>query len=88
MTIHFTDSVKLLGLSNNPQNLFPNSEVLTHILSAFKSAIQSYCVTSHSRDGVNQMWILKNYNDLLELMQPKSLSSCNIIKTLFDFRTL
>ena len=33
------------------------------------------------------MWILKNYKDLLEFMQSKSLSSCNIIKTLFDFPT-
>jgi hypothetical protein len=53
-----------------------------------KTPIQSYCVTSHSRDGVNQMWILKNYKDQLEFIQSKSLSSCNIIKKLFDFPTL
>ena len=33
------------------------------------------------------MWILKNSNDLLEYIQPRSLSSCNSIKT-YDFSTL
>ena len=33
------------------------------------------------------MWILKNSNDLLEYIESKSLSSCNIIKT-FDLSTL
>jgi hypothetical protein len=28
--------------------------------------IQSYCDTSYARDGVNQMWILKNSKDVLE----------------------
>jgi hypothetical protein len=37
-----------------------------------------------SRGGMNQMWILKNSKDLLEYIQPKSLSSCNSYKT-FDF---
>jgi hypothetical protein len=43
--------------------------------------------TSYSRRGVNQMWILKNSQDLLEYIQSRSLSSCNNIKT-FDFSTL
>ena len=49
--------------------------------------VQSYCDTSYSRGGVNQMWILKNSKDLLEYIQSRSLSSCNSIKT-FNFSTL
>ena len=43
---------------------------------------QSYCDTSYSRCGMNQMWILKNSNDLIENIQ--SMSSSNNIKT-FDY---
>ena len=57
------------------------------ILSAVKTGLQSYCDTGSSRDGVNQMWILKNSKYLLEDMQSRSLPSCNSIKT-FDFSTL
>jgi hypothetical protein len=59
----------------------PLSKLLTCILSAVKTGLQSYCDTSYSRGGVNQMWILKNSKDLLEYMQSRSLSSCNSIKT-------
>jgi hypothetical protein len=48
--------------------------------------LQSFCDTSYSRGGVNQMWILKNSKDLLEYIQSRFLSSCNSIKT-FDFST-
>ena len=65
----------------------PLSKILTCILSAVKTGLQSYCDTSHSRGGVNQMWILKNSKDLIEYLQFRSLSSCNSIKT-FDFSTL
>ena len=65
----------------------PVSKLLTCILSAVKTGIQSYCDTSYSRGGVNQMWILKNSKDLLEYIQFRSLSSCDSIKT-FDFSTL
>jgi hypothetical protein len=65
----------------------PLSKLLTCILSAVKTGLQSYCDTSYSRGGVNQMWILKNSKDLLEYIQSRSLSSCNSIKT-FDFSTL
>jgi hypothetical protein len=63
----------------------PLSKLLTCILSAFKTGLQSY--TSYPRGGVNHMWILKNSKDLLEYIQYWSLSSCNIINT-FDFSTL
>jgi hypothetical protein len=65
----------------------PLSKLLTCILSAVKTGLQSYCDTSYSRGGVNQMWILKNSKDLLEYIQSRSLSSCNRIKT-FDFSIL
>jgi hypothetical protein len=65
----------------------PLSKLLTCILSAVKTGLQSYGDTSYSRGGVNQMWILKNSKDLLEYVQSRSLSSCNIINT-FDFSTL
>ena len=65
----------------------PLSKLLSCILSAVKTGLQSYCDTSYSRGGVNQMWILKNSKDLLEYIQSMSLSSCNSIKT-FDFSTL
>ena len=63
-------------------------QLLTCLLTAVKTELQSYCDTSsYSRGGVYQMWILKNSNDLLECIQSRSLSSCNSIKT-FDFSTL
>ena len=65
----------------------PLSKLLTCILSAVKTGFQSYCDTSYSRGGVNQMWILKNSKGLLEYIQSRSLSSCNSIKT-FDFSTI
>ena len=48
---------------------------------------QSYCDTSYSRGGVDQMWILKNSKDLLDYKQSRSLSSCNNIRT-YDLSTL
>ena len=65
----------------------PLSKLLTCIISVFKSGLQSYCDTSYSRGGVNQMCILKNSKNMLEYIQSRSLSSCNIIKT-FHFSTL
>jgi len=65
----------------------PISKLLTCILLAVKTGLQSYCDTSYSRGGVNQMWFLKNSKHLLEYIQSRSLSSCNIIKT-FDLSTL
>ena len=42
---------------------------------------RSYCDTSCSRDGVTQMWILKNSKDLFVHIQSRSLFSCNSINT-------
>jgi hypothetical protein len=44
-------------------------KLLTYILSAVKTVLQSYCDTSYLRGGVIQMWILKNSKDLLEYIQ-------------------
>ena len=65
----------------------PLSKLLTSILTAIKDGLHSYCDTCYSRNGVNQMWILKNSKDLLDYIQSRSLSSCLSIKT-FDFSTL
>jgi hypothetical protein len=65
----------------------PRSKLLTYILSAVKMKLQSYCDTSYSRYGENQMWILKNSIDLLEYILSRFPSSCNSTKT-FDFFTL
>ena len=46
-----------------------------------QNGLQSYCDTSCSRDGVTQMWILKNSKDLFVHIQSRSLFSCNSIKT-------
>ena len=76
-----SNSAILLCLPNAPRNLFPNYQ------HAVKTGLQSYCDTSYSTGGVNQMWILKNSKDLLEYIQSRSLSSCNSIKTVV-FSTL
>jgi hypothetical protein len=65
----------------------PLSKLLTYILSAVKMKLQSYCDTSYSRYGANQMWILKNSIDLLKYIVSRFLSSCNSCKT-FDLFTL
>ena len=63
------------------------SKLLTSILSAVNTGLQSYCDTSYSRGGVNQMWNLKNSKDLLEYIHAaRSLFSCNSINT-FNFFT-
>ena len=63
----------------------PLSMLLTKLLSAVKEGIKKYCDTAYSRNGVNQMWILKNSKELLQNLKAQSL--VNIIKT-FDFSTL
>ena len=43
--------------------------------------------TIYSRNGANQMWILKNSKELLEHLKSKAISKVSSIKT-FDFCTL
>ena len=75
----------LLGLPNALRNLF--YLIINMYSIGCQSSLQSYCDSSYSRDGVNQMWILKNSKDLLECIQSRFLSSCNNINT-FNFSTL
>jgi len=35
-------------------------KLLTTVLSTVKEGLQTYCDTAYSRNGINQMWILKN----------------------------
>ena len=63
------------------------SKNLTIILSKIKDGLQFYCDTIYSRNGINQMWILKNSKSLLEYVQAHSLTSVSSIKT-YDFSTL
>ena len=63
------------------------SKLSTCTLSVVEIGLQSYCDTSHSRSGVNQMWILKNSIDLLDYIVSRFLSSGNSSKT-FDLLTL
>ena len=65
----------------------PLSQILTRILTAVKEGLQKYCDTAYARNGVNQMWILKNSKELLENLKAQSLHSVNSIKS-FNFSTL
>ena len=48
------------------------SKLLTYILPTVKPVLESYNNTSYLRSGMNQMWILKNWKDLLEYIQSRS----------------
>jgi len=52
-----------------------------------KDGLQTYCETSYSRNGINQIWILKNSKDLVESLSYYSLSVISSIKS-FYFSTL
>ena len=65
----------------------PLSILLTKLLSRIKQGIQKYCETSYSRNGVNQMLILKNSKELLENLQSQNFNHITSIKS-FDFSTL
>jgi len=68
-------------------NLIIIYKLLTTVLSTVKDGFQTYCDTAYSRNGINQMWILKNSKDLVESLSSQSLSVITFIKT-FDFSTL
>ena len=65
----------------------PLSILLTKLLSAVKEGLQKCCETIYSRNGVNQMWILKNSKELLHNLKSSSFSNVSSIKT-FYFSTL
>ena len=65
----------------------PLSILLTKLLTHVKQGLQKYCETAYSRNGVNQMWILKNSKKLLEHLQSPNFNHITSIKS-FDFSTL
>jgi hypothetical protein len=50
--------------------------LLTKLLTAIKESLQRYYSTAYSRSGINQMWILKNFKELLENLK----SQCFFLK--------
>ena len=77
--------LKVASLEPQSPAVFRARFTMIAVISIFK--LQSYCDTSYSRSGVNQMWIMKNSKDLLEYIYSRSLSSCNNIKSC-DFCTI
>ena len=65
------------------QNLYPfYSQNCSH-----KQGLQKYCKTAYSRSGINQMWSLKNSQELLEHLKSPTFNHVTNIKS-FDFFTL
>ena len=52
----------------------PLSQILTRVTTV-KEGLQKYCNTAYARSGINQMWILKNFNEPLEHLKTQSLHS-------------
>ena len=65
----------------------PLSILLTKLLTNIKHGLQKNCKTDYSRSGVNQMWTLKNSNELLEHLKSPGFNHITSIKS-FDFSTL
>ena len=65
----------------------PLSILLTKLLKHIKQGLQKYCETAYSRSGINQMWILKNSEELLEHLKSPAFNHVTSIKS-FDFSTL
>ena len=63
------------------------SILLTKILTVIKDGLQTYSDTAFSRNGINQMWILKNSKTLLDNLKSRSLKTVSSIST-YDFSTL
>jgi hypothetical protein len=45
-------------------NTKPLPLLVTNILTAVKEILQTYCVTTYARSGINKMWILKHSTGL------------------------
>ena len=61
--------------------------LLTKVLSTIKDGLVRYCNTKTSRNGVNNMWILKNSTSLLSSLDPLDVRTATLVQT-FDFSTL
>ena len=61
--------------------------LLTKVLSTIKDGLLRYCNTKTSRNGVNNMWILKNSTSLLSSLDQLDVRTATSVQT-FDFSTL
>ena len=61
--------------------------LLTKVLSTIKDGLVRYCNTKTSRNGVNNMWILKNSARLLSSLDQLDIRTITSVQT-FDFSTL
>ena len=61
--------------------------LLTKLLSTIKDRLVRYCNTKTSRNGVNNMWILKNSTSLLSSLDQLDVRTAKSVQT-FDFSTL
>ena len=61
--------------------------LLTKVLSTIKDGLVRYCNTKTSRNGVNNMWILKNSTCLLSSLDQLDVHTATSVQT-FDFSTL
>ena len=59
--------------------------LLTKVPSTIKDGLVRYCNTKTSRNGVNNMWILKNSTSLLSLVDQLDVPSATSVHT-FDFQ--
>ena len=58
--------------------------LLTKVLSTIKDELVRYCNTKTSRNGVNNMWILKNSTSLLSSLDQLDVRTATSVQT-FDF---
>ena len=61
--------------------------LLTNLLSTGKDRLVKYCNTKTSRNGVNNMWVLKNSTSLLSSLGQLDICTATSVQT-FDFSTL
>ena len=61
--------------------------LLIKVLSTIKDGLVRYCNTKTSRNGVNNMWILKNSTSLLSSLDQLDVRTATSVQT-FDFSTL
>ena len=61
--------------------------LLTKVLITVKDGLVRYCKTKTSRNGVNNMWILKNSSSLLSSLDQLDVRTAKSVQT-FDFSTL
>ena len=62
----------------------PLSILLTKLLTHIKQGLQKDCETAYSKSGINQMWILKNSQELLDQLISPNFNLVTNVKS-FDF---